>query len=79
MGCTRAAGAVGGVAKGDHTGANEWELSYTYPLSKRTLTYTGYHYIGNESNAAYNFNINPLTVVNGSNASGVVMGLVHFF
>src|SRR6185312_16218062 len=81
IGCTRAAGAVGGVAKGDNTGANEWELSYTYPLSKRTLTYTGYHYIGNESQAAYNFNINPIagTSAQGFKPKGFVVGLVHFF
>jgi hypothetical protein len=33
----------------------------------------------NDSNANYNFNINPYTVTNGSNASGLVVGLVHFF
>jgi predicted porin len=81
VGCTRAAGAVGGVARGDNTAANEWELSYTYPLSKRTLTYTGFHYIGNESQAAYNFNINPVqgTAAQGFKPKGFVVGLVHFF
>jgi hypothetical protein len=33
----------------------------------------------NDNNAAYNFNINPYTVTAGSNASGLVVGLVHFF
>ncbi len=81
LGCTRAAGAVGGVAKGDHTSANEWELSYTYPLSKRTLTYVGYHYIDNDSNAGYNFNINAVQGVTaaGFKPKGFVVGLVHFF
>ncbi|MBS0321406.1 MAG: porin [Proteobacteria bacterium] len=81
VGCTRALGAVGGVAKGDNTGANEWELSYTYPLSKRTLTYVGYHQIDNNSQAGYNFNINPIQGVPaaGFNAKGFVVGIVHFF
>ncbi len=81
VGCTRASGAVGGVALGDNTAANEWELSYTYPLSKRTLTYVGYHAILNESQAAYNFNINPVagTSAAGFKPKGFVVGLVHFF
>ena len=33
----------------------------------------------NDTNAHYNFNINPYAVVNGANASGLVVGLVHFF
>ena len=79
VGCTRAAGAVGGVARGNNTSATEWELSYTYPLSKRTLTYVGYHQIDNDEQAGYNFNINPYAVVPGANASGFALGLVHFF
>ena len=77
----RAAGAVGGVAKGDNTGANEWELSYTYPLSKRTLTYVGYHAIENDSQAGYNFNINSVqgATAAGFKPHGFVVGLVHFF
>jgi predicted porin len=91
-GCSIAAGGVGGVFKGDDTAANEWELSYTYPLSKRTLTYVGYHAILNESGAGYNFNINAVQgvapVCTGSTPSGqpcgfkpkgFVVGLVHFF
>lgn len=81
VGCTRAAGAVGGVARGNNTSANEWEVSYTYPLSKRTLTYVGYHYIDNDKNAAYNFNINAIsgTAASGFKPSGFVVGVVHFF
>jgi predicted porin len=81
VGCTRAAGAVGGVAKGDNTGADEWEVSYTYPLSKRTLTYVGYHAILNDSQAGYNFNINAVQGVPaaGFKPKGFVVGLVHFF
>jgi predicted porin len=70
---------VGQVAAGDSTGAANWSVSYTYALSKRTLSYAGFVQTRNDSNAAYNFNINPYTVVNGANASGFVMGLVHFF
>ena len=67
---------------------NQWEISYTYPLSKRTLMYAGYVRIGNENNAAYNFNINPYNPVSSTDASyatpggkpqGFVLGLVHFF
>lgn len=81
VGCTRAAGAVAGVARGSDTGANEYELSYTYPLSKRTLTYVGYHQIDNDRNAGYNFNINPIsgTTAAGFKPKGFVVGLVHFF
>jgi predicted porin len=81
VGCTRAAGAVGGVARGNNTSATEWELSYTYPLSKRTLTYVGYHQIDNDEQAGYNFNINPITgtTAAGFKPKGFVVGLVHFF
>ena len=70
---------VGQIAAGDNTGAANWSVSYTYALSKRTLAYTGFVQTRNDNNAAYNFNINPYTVVNGANASGFVMGVVHFF
>ena len=32
---------VGGLVKGEDTRAIQWEISYTYPLSKRTLLYIG--------------------------------------
>ena len=78
---------VGQVTKGNDTGANQWEISYTYPLSKRTLTYVGYVKIDNDSNANYTFNINPYPVCGGNGAScgsagkpgGLVLGMVHFF
>jgi len=70
---------VGQLVKGGGTGATQWEISYTYALSKRTLTYAGFVQTRNDNNAAYNFNINPYQVVNGANASGFVVGLVHFF
>jgi predicted porin len=70
---------VGQVRAGSNTGADQWEISYTYALSKRTLAYAGFVQTRNDDNAAYNFNINPYTVVNGANANGFVLGLVHFF
>jgi predicted porin len=86
VGCTTGPGGVtacptrvGQLAKGGGTGATEWSISYTYALSKRTLAYAGIMQTRNDNNANYNFNINPYTVTNGSNASGVALGLVHFF
>lgn len=70
---------VGQLTKGGGTGATQWEISYTYALSKRTLAYTGFVQTANDTNAAYNFNINPYAVVKDANASGFVVGLVHFF
>ncbi len=70
---------VGQLNAGGNTGADQWEVSYTYALSKRTLSYFGYVTTRNDSNAAYNFNINPYSVVKGANAQGFVVGLVHFF
>ena len=70
---------VGQLTKGGGTGATQWEVSYTYALSKRTLSYVGFVQTRDDANAGYNLNINPYTVVNGANASGLVLGLVHFF
>lgn len=70
---------VGQVNAGNSTGAAQWEISYTYALSKRTLSYVGFVQTRNDNNANYNFNINPYAVVNGANANGFVVGLVHFF
>jgi predicted porin len=71
---------VAGLASGDETSAQEWEISYSYPLSKRTISYVGYHRIDNDANAAYNFNINPYApAANGMKLNGFVVGLVHLF
>ena len=72
---------VGGLTRGTQTGSNQWEISYTYPLSKRTLTYAGYVRIDNDSKAAYQFNINPYVNVSpiGAKPQGVILGVVHFF
>jgi predicted porin len=79
---------IGAVTKGDETGAQQWEISYTYPLSKRTLLYTGYTMIDNDKNGAYNFGVNAIGgVCQGNGAAcgdaakpqGLVLGMVHFF
>lgn len=77
---------VGGLVKGVNTGATQWELSYTYLLSSRTLLYTGYVKINNESNAAYTFDSNAYPVFcnaypngNCGKPGGFVLGAVHFF
>ena len=77
---------IGGLAKGDNTGARQWEVSYTYVMSERTLAYAGYVKIQNESNASYTFNSNlyPTLCGNFPNSScgkpgGFVIGMAHFF
>jgi predicted porin len=71
---------VGGLAKGDNTGSQAYSVSYTYPMSKRTLLYTGYTKISNKANASYNFNINPVdNLAIGSKPGGFLLGAVHFF
>jgi predicted porin len=85
---------VGGLTKGDDTGSNQWEISYTYPLSKRTSLYAGYVKLDNDRNAAYTFNINAYTFQTactgtGSAADqacghngrpdGFVFGMIHLF
>ena len=51
---------VGQVTKGNDTGANQWAISYTYPLSKRTLTYVGYVKIDNDKNAQLHVQHQPV-------------------
>ena len=77
---------VAGLVKGNDTASDNYSISYTYPLSKRTLTYVGYTRIDNDTNARYTFNINPLnqSAVTGGLSSegkpqGIVAGVVHFF
>lgn len=82
---------VGGLVKGPETKSDQWEISYSYSLSPRTLLYTGYVKLNNECNAKYTFNINAYTIntahsvssastvpCNGK-PSGAVFGIVHFF
>jgi len=81
---------VGGLTKGDSTGSDQWEVSYTYPLSKRTSVYAGYVKLNNDRNAAYTFNINAYTVSTACTTSqqlcgengkpqGLVFGMIHLF
>jgi predicted porin len=85
---------VGGLTKGNDTKSQQWEISYSYPLSKRTTAYVGYVKLDNDRNAAYTFNINAYTINTnctgtgsaadlacGKNGapSGLVFGLVHLF
>lgn len=81
---------IAGVTRGADTAANQWEISYTYPLSKRTQVYAGYVKIDNDRNAAYSFNINGYTIGTacttsqatcGSNGKpgGLVLGMIHLF
>jgi predicted porin len=91
--CVTAAGIttcprVGAETLGPSSGAQQWEVSYTYPLSKRTLLYTGYVMIDNKANGAYNFGINQIAGTCTGNGAlcgdagrpqGIVAGMVHFF
>lgn len=79
---------IAGSVKGPDTKADQWEISYTYPLSKRTQVYAGYVRIDNGNNGAYNLNINPLQsgtgstpsgIIKGADPSGIVLGMIHFF
>ncbi len=79
---------VGAETLGSDTGAQMWELTYTYPLSKRTLLYGGYVMIDNKANAGYNFGVNQIAgtcLGNGAacgdsgRPQGIVAGMVHFF
>jgi len=69
---------IGNLVKGGGTGADQWSVSYTYPLSKRTITYVGYHRTENDSRVNYPLSGGP-AVVNGGNPSGFIVGLVHNF
>ncbi len=85
---------VGGLTKGSDTGTNQYEISYTYPLSKRTQVYAGYVKIDNDRNAAYSYNINGYTIGTACNGTGnaadlacgsngkpggLVLGMIHLF
>jgi predicted porin len=70
---------VGGLAAGPNGGSNFYEVSYTYPLSKRTSVWAGYVKIANESQAAYNFNVNNYTIANGGRPQGLAFGMWHNF
>ncbi len=70
---------IGGLAKGPNSAATQWEVSYSFNLSARTMLYAGYVQIANQANANYNFNINEYPAVQGSRLNGAVAGIAHFF
>ena len=70
---------IGALVKGPDTSSQQWELSYSYNLSLRTMLYAGWVKIDNRPNAAYTFNINPYPVAPGAKPSGIVLGIAHFF
>jgi len=70
---------VGGLVKGSNTKSDQYEASYSYSLSPRTLLYAGYVKLNNQSNAKYTFNINAYTIAPGGKPGGLVFGIVHFF
>jgi predicted porin len=78
-GSTADGNAVGGLVKGPNSRSDQWEISYSYSLSPRTLLYTGYVRLQNESAAKYTFNINAYTIAQGGKPGGLVFGVVHFF
>jgi predicted porin len=71
--------AVGGLVKGGDTKSDQYEVSYSYSLSPRTLLYAGYVKLNNDSNARYTFNINTYPIAPGGKPGGLVFGIVHFF
>ncbi len=70
---------IGGLSKGPDSASDQWEISYSYPLSLRTLLYAGYVRLNNRANAGYGFNINDYSTSVGAKPTGYVAGMVHFF
>jgi predicted porin len=70
---------IGGLAKGPNSAATQWEVSYSFNLSTRTMVYAGYVQVANQANANYNFNINDYPAAPGAHLNGVVVGIAHFF
>jgi predicted porin len=79
---------VGYVVHGENTGTRQWEISYSYSLSPRTLLYTGYVKLLNDQFNPTTFNINSYAIAtckfgdstcNQGRPSGFVLGMVHFF
>jgi predicted porin len=78
---------VGYVVHGANTATTQWELSYSYSLSPRTLLYTGFVKLANKAYNPTTFNINPYTIqtcefnsaCNSGQPTGLVFGMVHFF
>jgi predicted porin len=63
---------VGYLVKGNSTGAEQYEASYSYSLSPRTVLWVGYVKVQNDCKAAYTFNINGYAIAVGQ--EGAVAG-----
>ena len=70
---------IGGLTKGPNSAATQWEVSYSYNISPRTMVYAGYVQINNQVNANYGFNINEYATAQGVRLNGAVAGLAYFF
>ncbi len=84
---------VGYLTRGGSTSAQQWEVSYSYNLSPRTMLYAGYVKILNECKASYTYNINPYAIAVGQfgaapgsagdfcsgSPGGAIFGMVHLF
>ncbi|MEO8738542.1 MAG: porin [Casimicrobiaceae bacterium] len=71
---------IGGLTKGPNSAATQWEVSYSYNISPRTMVYAGYVQIMNQANANYGFNINEYaTAQGGVRLNGAVAGIAYFF
>jgi predicted porin len=70
---------VGGLAGGNDGGSNQYEISYTYPLSRRTSVWVGYNKIANDAQASYNFGVNNYTIAIGGKPQGLAFGAWHNF
>jgi len=84
---------VGLLVKGADTGVKQYEVSYSYNLSPRTMLNVGYVKLSNDCKAPYTFNINQYPIAVGQlNAapgsagdfcsgrpSGLALGFVHLF
>jgi predicted porin len=70
---------IGGLSKGPNSAATQWEVTYSYSLSARTMLYAGYVQLANQANAFYTFNINDYQTAQGARLNGLVFGVAHFF
>jgi predicted porin len=70
---------IGGLTKGPNSAATQWEVSYSYNLSPRTMLYAGFVQVANQTNASYMFNINDYPAAQGARLNGAVAGIAHFF
>ena len=70
---------IGGLSKGPNSAATQWEVTYSYSLSARTMLYAGYVQLANQANAFYTFNINDYQTAQGARLNGLVLGVAHFF